>query len=257
MIRLRQFVLPLAVCWSATTLLSQNNIQVLGDAVFTPAEIAEGAIASYLIRFQNVGTDTAYQIIIRDTLDPRFDLSSFNMIGSSHSYELLRDGSNVIRWYFDDIFLPDSASGGPNSLGFVLFTVRPKNFLAPGQTILNRSCITFNQTNTTCTNYATIWIDENADIEEPDKDLAFRIVPNPNYGTFEVRSTAATPVDPNNPPAEWWITDINGKIVWDGHAKNLAAASTQVFLERPASGLYLLWVKDKERLQVQEIVVIR
>lgn len=257
MICLRQFVLPLAVCCSTTTLLSQNDIQVLGDAVFTPAEIAEGATASYLIRFQNVGTDTAYQIIIRDTLDPRFDLLSFNMIGASHNYDLVQDGSNIIRWYFDDIFLPDSSSGGSNSLGFVLFTIRPKTFLAPGQTIINRSCITFNQTNTTCTNEATIWIDANADIDEPDKEYSYRIVPNPNYGAFEVRSTATIALDPDTPPAEWWITDINGKMVWDGYAKDMATANTQVLLERPAPGLYLLWVKDKERLQVQVIAVIR
>lgn len=257
MICLRQFVLPLAVCCSTTTLLSQNDIQVLGDAVFTPAEIAEGATASYLIRFQNVGSDTAYQIIIRDTLDPRFDHSSFSMIGASHNYELLRDGSNIVRWYFDDIYLPDSASGGSNSIGFLLFSVRPNAFLTPGQTILNHSCITFNQTNTTCTDDAIIWIDANADTDEPTKDFSYQIIPNPNHGSFEVRSTATTSVDPDAPPAEWWISDINGKVVWDGHAKDLAAASTQVWLERPAMGLYLLWVKDQDRLQVQEIVIIR
>ena len=257
MLRLRQIILPLAVYCSTTTLISQNDIQVLGDAVFTPAEIAEGATATYLLRFQNVGADTAYQVIIRDTLDPRFDLLSFSMLGASHSYELLRDGSNIVRWYFDDIYLPDSASGGPNSLGFVLFTVRPKPFLAPGQTILNHACITFNQTNISCTNDAIIWIDANADIDEPNKDFSYQVIPNPNYGSFEVRSTADTPLDPDTPPAEWWITDINGKVVWDGHAKDLAAASTQVWLERPAPGLYLLWVKDSKRLQVKEIAVIR
>ncbi len=254
---LRQFVLPVAVFCSTTTAIAQNDIQVLGDAVFTPAEIAEGAAVTYLVRFQNTSADTAYQVIIRDTLDPRFELPSFSMLGASHSYELLRDGSNIVRWYFDDIYLPDSASGGANSIGFVLFTVRPKSFLAPGQTIFNRSCITYNQTNTTCTNDAIIWIDTNADTEEPGKDFNYQIVPNPNYGNFEVRSTSNVPVDPDLEPAEWWITDINGKVVWDGHAKDMAAASTQVWLERPASGLYLLWVKDSERLQVQEIVVIR
>lgn len=249
--------MPLAVWYASGNLSAQNDIQVLGDAVFTPAELAEGAVATYFIRFQNTGTDTAYQVIVRDTLDPRFELTSFSMIGASHDYELVRDNSNIVRWYFDNIQLPDSASGGPESVGFVLFTIRPKAFLAPGQTIVNRSCATFNQTLTNCTNEALIWIDTNADIDEPDKSYSYQIVPNPNYGNFEVRSTASTPHQPDSPPAEWWITDIRGQVVYDGHAQDLATASTQVWLERPAPGLYLLWVKDQKRLQVQEIAVIR
>ncbi|TNE57826.1 MAG: T9SS type A sorting domain-containing protein [Bacteroidetes bacterium] len=254
---LRQFFLLAAVHFTSPVLFAQNDIQVLGDAVFTPAELAEGAAASYLIRFQNVGTDTAYQVIIRDTLDPRFDNHTLSVVGSSHNYQLVRDGSNIIRWYFDDIALPDSATGGNNSVGYILFTVRPKPFLAPGQTILNRACATFNQTNTVCTNEAIIWIDVNAGTNDPEKDFDLQIVPNPNHGNFEVRSTTTSSNDPNHPPAEWWITDISGKVVWDGHAKDMAAASTQVWLERPAPGLYLLWVKDSERLEVKQFTVIR
>ena len=255
---LRQFILPLAVLCNSEPLAAQNDIQVLGDAVFTPAELAEGAAVSYLIRFQNIGPDTAYQVILRDTLDPRFEITSFTMLGASHPYQLLQDGnSNILRWYFDDIFLPDSASGGNNSVGFVLFSIKPKSFLTPGQTILNRACATFNQTITTCTNDAIIWIDNTPDPNDPNRDIVYRIVPNPNYGNFEVRPNVPVPPQPDMPPAEWWITDIGGKVVWDGHAKDLAAAGTQVWLERPAPGVYLLWVKVKKRLQVQEFAIVR
>lgn len=254
---LRQITLPLAVLCFSQTLVAQNDIQVLGDAVFTPAELAEGAAASYLIRFQNIGSDTAIQVILRDTLDPRFDVNSFTMLSASHEYELVQDGSNIIRWYFEEIHLPDSFNGGPNSIGFVLFTVKPKPFLTPGQTIINRACATFNQADVVCTNESLIWIDANAAVDDPDENIVYRIVPNPNYGNFEVRPDTPATIDPDAPPAEWWITDISGKVVWDGHAKDLASASTQVWLERPAPGLYLLWVKDSVRLQVQEFAVIR
>ncbi len=254
---LRLFILHVAVLCFIPLLQAQNDIQVLGDAVLTPAEIAEGAAVTYLIRFQNTGPDTAYQIVIRDTLDLRLDASTFSMLGASHSFELVQDGSNILRWYFDDIFLPNSANSETNSIGFILFTIRPKPFLAPGQTILNRSCATFNQTTSECTNNAILWIDANADVDEPGRGISFQIVPNPNYGNFEVRSTSAVAADPDTPPAEWWITDISGKVVWDGHAKDMAAASTQVWLERPAPGLYLLWVKDDKRLQVQEFAIVR
>lgn len=253
---LRHLFLTVTVLCFYKTFYGQNDIQVLGDAVFTPGEIAEGAAVTYLIRFQNTGTDTAYQVIVRDTLDPRLDAATFLTIDVSHNFQVVRDGSNIIRWYFDNISLPDSASGGQNSIGYILFSVKPKPYLSPGQTILNRSCATFNQTYSTCTNEAIIWIDVNADVEEPGKNRTFQIVPNPNYGNFEVRSNTSPSADPDA-VAEWWITDISGKVVWDGHAENMAAATTQVWLERPAPGLYLLWVKDNKRLQVQEFAIIR
>lgn len=256
---LRHILLQMAVFMLMHTLQAQNDKQVLGDAVLTPAEIAEGATITYLIRFQNIGVDTAYQVIVRDTFDARLDLPSFDMVAASHSYQLVRDGSNVVRWYFDDITLPDSSNGGANSIGFILFTVRPKAYLTPGQTITNRACATFDQVNTVCTNEAIVWIDAGADVEEPggDGDTQLRIIPNPNYGNFEVRADNTSAPGPGAPPVEWWISDLNGKIIWDGRAETFAAAGTQVLLERPAPGLYLLWMKDKGRLQVKEFAVIR
>lgn len=257
MICLRPYFLLWAVFCLAKTLAAQNDKQVLGDAVLTPTEIAAGATVTYLIRFQNTGADTAYQVVIRDTLDPRLDVPTFEMVGASHEYQLIRDASNIVRWYFEDITLPDSSNGGANSVGFILYTVRPKPYLTPGQTILNHACATFDQTYTVCTNDAIIWIDTGADVGEPVEETIFRIVPNPNYGNFEVRASTPAAVNPEAPPTEWWISDIHGKVIWDGRAENIAAAGTQVLLERPAPGLYLLWIKDNGRLQVKEFAVIR
>lgn len=255
---LRHFVWPVAVLCVSHTLHSQNDIRVLGDAVLTPSEIAEGATVTYLIRFQNVGKDTVFQVIVRDTLDPRLDANSFSMVQASHQHQLVRDGSNIIRWYFDDIFLPDSARGGANSTGFILFSVQLKTFVAPGQTILNRACATFDQTETVCTNDAIVWTEADAtDVGEPSKERSLRVIPNPNHGYFEVRTNTSTSITPNQATAEWWITDITGKIVWDGRAADMAAASNQVLLERPSPGLYLLWVKDSGHLKVEEFAVLR
>lgn len=180
-------LLPLIV---QGAIFAQNDKQVLGDAVLTPLEIAEGATATYLIRFQNTGNDTAVNLIIRDTLDPRLDFNTFEMVTASHAYQIVRDeNSNIIRWFFDDIYLPDFTSGGAQSIGFVMFTVRPKPFLAPGQVILNRACMTFDQTQPICTNEASLWIDDDSSTDDPRlHDRAYQVVPNPNYGHFEVRS---------------------------------------------------------------------
>ena len=238
---------------------AQTDIQVIGDAVLTPAEIAEGAGAMFLLRFENNGQDTAYQVVIRDTLDPRFDANSLEMLGSSHNFELLRDGSNVVRWYFTNLAIPTSSVNAEESFGFILFTVQPNAFVLPYQVIGNRACITFNQQQSLCTNTAFVWIDTDAAIDEPDNDLHYKVVPNPNHGQFEIRASATNNSSGSTPTdlAEWWITDINGKTISDGLADDVQAASHQVLLEKPAPGLYLLWVKSKSDLKVQQFAIIR
>lgn len=254
--------LPLAVvatCCFFHPLAAQNDKQVLGDAVLSPEEIAAGATVTYFIRFQNVGLDTAQQVVVRDTLDPRLDPASFDMVAASHEYELLREGpGDVLRWYFNDIVLPDSATDESGSLGFILFTIQPKPFLAPGQVISNQACITFNEgADVLCTNEAFVWLDDGATAAEPATRRDVRVVPNPNHGQFEVRhfDAASQPIDPRD--TEWWITDIHGKTVWEGAADTPAAAGNQVLLEKPSPGLYLLWIKEAGRLQVEQFAVVR
>jgi len=243
----------------AFPLFAQNDKQVIGDAVFTPEEIASGATITYFIRFQNTGDDTSNQVVVRDTLDPRLDPSTFTMVASSHEYSLLRDGTGeVVRWYFNDIYLPDSASDNPGSLGFVLFTVQPKAFLAPGQVIANHAVILMEQEPPFVTNEAYVWIDDGAVVEEPSLHSDFRVVPNPNYGQFDVRHIDANQqMNLPGPDASWWITDVHGKTVWDGSVAQASGADSAVMLERSSPGLYLLWVKEGSRLDVEQFTVIR
>ena len=237
---------------------AQNDKLVLGDAVFTPSEIALGADVTFLIRFQNLGIDTVHNIVVRDTLDPRFDASTFEMLDASHNYQLLRD-QGFIRWYFNDIGLPsfhEDLSENSNSTGFVIFKVEPLRFLEAGQIIQNHACITFDAQAPICTNNATIWIDEDAGSPEPDPRRNFKIVPNPNYGHFEVQKNNTKPVQPGD-TVEWWISDMNGKTIWDGASRDFADAPNEVMLERPVPGLYMLWMKENSQLQVAQFAVIR
>jgi hypothetical protein len=243
-----------------STAFAQNDKQVLGDAVFTPAEIAEGAAAVFLIRFQNIGSDTATNVVVRDTLDPRFDAATLDILDASHNYQMLRE-QGFIRWFFTNIRLPGNEQDNQdfsNSSGYILFSVQPRAFLEPGQFIQNRACITFDDDPPICTNYATIWIDEGAVSEEPgdDRVVDFKIIPNPNYGHFQVRANSSGATTPTN-KVEWWVSDMTGKTIWDGSSADLAAAPNEVMLERPAPGLYMLWMKENDRLQVKQFAVIR
>lgn len=247
-------LLFILLLYTSESARAQNDVQVLGDAVLTTSEIAEGATVLYLIRFQNLGQDTAYQVVVFDTLDPRFDPSSLSLVSASHAYSFFRDGNNNLRWYFDNIKLPSRETDPGNSFGFIMFSVRPLSFVEPGQVITNRACMLFDEFTYTCTNETAIWIDEGADIEDPGGTQAreYLVVPNPNYGAFVVQPKSGKPA-----AAEWWITDVSGKIIWDGASEDLASVNHQVMLERPAPGLYLLWIESQGRLQVEQFAVMR
>lgn len=192
MLRLRLLPLLWAASIAANSLFAQNDKQVIGDPVITPEDIAADVAILYLIRFQNVGQDTVQNIVVRDTLDPRLLPSSLVTIDASHPYQLLGDGGSIIRWYFEGINLPDSTSGGAQSVGYILFSVQLQSFVSPGQTIPNRACIYFDDTVTICTNQAIIWIDDGAAVEDAKiTKNDFYVVPNPNHGYFEVLHDAS------------------------------------------------------------------
>ncbi|MCB0584413.1 MAG: T9SS type A sorting domain-containing protein, partial [Phaeodactylibacter sp.] len=89
------------------------------------------------------GTDTAFTVVVRDTLSPWLAPASVKPGASSHGYRWELSGENVLSFIFDNIMLPDSNINEPASHGFVKFLVsqRPDNPL--GTRIENRAAIYF------------------------------------------------------------------------------------------------------------------
>jgi len=108
-----------------------------------PAQIAAGEYLNYLIRFQNTGTDAAFNITIRDTLDAKLDWSTFEMVSASHPYQLQINNSNQMAWVFNNINLPYSAIDEPGSHGYIAYRIKPKSNPGIGAAIANRASIYF------------------------------------------------------------------------------------------------------------------
>ncbi len=109
----------------------------------TDEEIADGEYLNYVIYFQNTGNDTAFRVIVRDTLGTKLNWQSFEMIGTSHPYHLSIKDSNKLEWKFDPIILPDSNQNEPASHGFIAFKIKPKAGTNAGETITNKASIYF------------------------------------------------------------------------------------------------------------------
>ena len=113
----------------------------------------------YVIRFQNTGNDTAFTVVIRDTLDLDLDIFSVTAGVSSHDYQFRMHGPRVLEWTFYNILLPDSTTNESNSHGFVTFTVHQIKDLLDGTEINNSVGIYFDFNEPVITNTTSHIVD--------------------------------------------------------------------------------------------------
>ncbi len=121
-----------------------NDKQVLPQGECDPHYVTPDQRLSYTIRFQNTGNADAIDIYILDTLSTFLNLNTVRVIGQSHPgliTEVLP--GNVLKFRFDNIYLPDSASDPQESQGYVMFESYPQTGLADGTVIENRVGIYF------------------------------------------------------------------------------------------------------------------
>ncbi len=81
------------------------------------------SVLDYVVRFQNTGTAPAIFVEVYDTISQKLDLRTLEMVDASHAYSLSFPAENVLKWRFDNINLPDSASNPLGSQGFVRFRI--------------------------------------------------------------------------------------------------------------------------------------
>ncbi len=97
----------------------------------------------YVIRFQNTGTDTAFNVIITDTLPSTLDPGSIQWGATSHTCTRTLAGQGVLKFIFANIMLPDSGANEAASHGFVSFRIKPVLPLLHGTIIENIANIYF------------------------------------------------------------------------------------------------------------------
>jgi uncharacterized repeat protein (TIGR01451 family) len=198
----------------------------------------------YVIRFQNTGTDTAFTVVIRDTLD--IDLNIFTVTSgvSSHAYEFRMYGPRVLEWTFNNINLPDSSANQEESNGFVTFHVEQIPDLAPGTEILNDADIYFDfndpiTTNTTVHRIFNGFVSVGLD-ELSQQEWGMSVYPNPSDGQFTI--VLEKLIDD-----KYLIVDQLGRIVQSGSIKE---KTTNVNLALESGMYYLLIGEGVAKFQV-------
>lgn len=118
-------------------------------------------LLNYHIDFQNTGTDTAYKVMVVDSLSPDLDVSTLELGVSSYPYVFSVSGTDnpVLQFTMDGINLTDSASDELHSHGFIEFKIAPKTTTAIGTRINNSADIFFDFNFPVRTNTAWVTVD--------------------------------------------------------------------------------------------------
>ena len=134
----------------------------------------------YTIRFQNTGNDSTFRVEIVDTLSSILDLTTLNVLSSSHPCEVTME-NNILKAVFMPIELPDSTTDYLASQGFLHFSIRAKEGLPDNTQIENKATIffEFNEGVVTNTTSSTLVSNLGVGTSEPEFARPLRLVPNP------------------------------------------------------------------------------
>ena len=86
---------------------------------------------------------TAFTVVVRDTISQLLDVSSLQMGAASHPYNFTIDGTGVLKVTFNNILLPDSTTNELASNGFFKYKIRQQPDLPIGTLIYNEAAIYF------------------------------------------------------------------------------------------------------------------
>ncbi len=106
----------------------------------------------YTVRFQNTGTATATDVLIKDQLDANLDWESLQYLASSDTVEISVNATGEITFLFDNIMLPDSNSNEPASHGFIKYRIDLLPGLSEGTSVYNTANIYFDENEAIITN---------------------------------------------------------------------------------------------------------
>jgi len=198
----------------------------------------------YYIRFQNTGNDTAFKVVVMDTLSDFLDITSVRPGASSHPYEFRIIGSNVLQFSFYNILLVDSNMNEPFSHGYANFTVEMDSATVIGDVITNRVGILFDYNEPVITNqvWSTVGIPDSI-LTSPAPTVyvdgvTMLVYPNPSSGLVHVLIDKKD----NSVPLRIRVYGLDGRLEID--LKGLTGWPIDLDLSDLSDGIHIIEVSE-------------
>ena len=193
----------------------------------------------YTIRFQNTGTDTAFTVVITDTLPATLDAGSITVGAGSHPFTWELQAGGTLKCYFVNILLPDSNVNEPLSHGFVSFRIRPQLPLLPGTVIENTANIYFDFNPPVITEPSVLVAELSTGVGVARTDQ-LKVFPVPARAQLTVLSTSQM--------MRLSVLTMDGRLLREEAIQSRAAT---IDLQRLPSGAYLIRATDAAGNQLQ------
>ncbi len=208
----------------------------------------------YAIRFQNTGNDTAFTVVVRDTLDTDLNIFTVTPGVASHPYTFRMYGPSVLEWTFNNILLPDSNVNEMASHGFLTYHVEQNPNLPDGTQILNEADIYFDFNEPVITNQTLHTIFKGSPLtvgfkeKEADKNV-LSIYPNPTALSSVIEFSS-----PSTQKGTLTVRDIMGRTILN-HSFNALKGNNRLPLTVGKSGIFFVSISVGEWKGVGKVVV--
>jgi hypothetical protein len=204
------------VCAQIVGAFDPNDKEGLPLGYKTQRFIEQNTPIDYRIRFQNTGNDTAFTVVLRDTLSDFLDISSIKIGASSHNYSWSIKGRNVLVFRFDNILLVDSFRNVAASQGFVSFKINQKKDVALGSKINNQADIYFDynapiRTNKTLHTVGKDFIVSVLQINSASPNVKINVFPNPFDAEATIEITGFEKRGPLSIKSDFSLFDAVGR----------------------------------------------
>lgn len=226
-----------------------NDKTVSPVGIGTNGDIAASVTdLTYLIRFQNTGNGPAVNIVVKDTLSPNVDINTFEMLGSSHNYNIDILNGNILRWKFNNIMLADSNSNEPASHGYIQYRIKRTTNNTPGTQIKNTAYIYFDFNAPVVTNRAINTIETVTGIKSPSSsDNEWNVYPNPSTGTLYIVNHSSF-----KEASQIQILNSIGQTVFE---ETITSNYKNIDLSKLNNGIYFVKIVSDKQSTVKRIVL--
>jgi uncharacterized repeat protein (TIGR01451 family) len=192
----------------------------------------------YTLHFQNMGNDTAFHVLVTDTLSSILNPETFEYIAASHTVNITRIGY-ILKFDFPQINLLPKSMNEPLSQGFVKFRIKTFENL-PDYTLLQNTAniyFDFNPPVITNTSLNTLVYELDVSVDElSNLNNQVLIYPNPanNILTIDMQNISIE---------NCTITNTLGQIVYNSANEINANHKIQLNIADLNAGVYFLKVR--------------
>lgn len=249
---------------SGTDIMPSDNIKITNHLVSnsfdpnfktaSPTDLATvlsstNRYIDFTIHFQNTGNDLAYEIRILDTIDVNLDISTIEVVSSSHNYRTIFYPNRVIEFRFTNINLVDSGTNEALSHGHIMYRIQALSSTTITDQIENTAFIYFDLNDPVATNtcYVSLGLGVNAYLNIND---GLKVSPNPFTGSVLVSLDERT-----NTTSCILIRNVLGQEVFRKMTENFRLDDDEeINLDFLSKGIYFLEVHINDIKKVAKII---